>query len=61
MISQKLLGTNKYIYKIVIGLKFENICNYNQNNTINHKLLKLLELLKSLKLLLPSIFAEINQ
>jgi hypothetical protein len=47
---------------LVIGsTKFENICNYNQNNTINYKVLKLLELLKLVKLLPASIFAEINQ
>jgi len=56
----KIIGYQK-IYIIVIGSKVENICNYNQNNIINRKLLKLLELLKLLKLLPPSIFIEINQ
>ena len=42
------------MHSIAIILKFEHICGYNHNKSVDYKLLKLLRMIKLLKLRLPS-------
>jgi len=49
------------MYLLAINQKSNKNCVYKRNNIINYKILKSLELLKILKLMLPSRIVEINQ